>query len=377
MKLLRDYLIICGLLLNAGIVITYLIDRTSSISIIHNGLTYVVQQVLIDHPSLRNISRATMDLLSLSVEGDSRVSHMEKLASSDMDRSSELSISTASADDFLRRCRAPGVVRCIGFDQQSYLLLGQIIAGGPKSIAPSIDKNVFASGSGALHFTMPPGTGANGAGGWLLRISDSSPIKFGTGKPLFVQFRQRFDNNFLKSRFSQGGWKQVIFFQYPSSCAALEITTVNMYWRGFPQMYTHCGAKPLQRSLGNGDYLLQQSPPDSGGYECHYQHPENSHCGWYRPDQWMTFYYEIRIGDWGKPNSIIRAWMAYEGEPLWQFIDYTDHVMTYNTNPGDGIDSILLTPYSTGKKPETNHPVAHTWYDELIVSEQPIPAPTK
>ena len=91
----------------------------------------------------------------------------------------------------------------------------------------------------------------------------------------------------------------------------------------------------------------------------------------------MTFYYEIKVGSWGKPNSSIKAWVAYEGEPLKQFENGTNYQLDFNSSPSDAFNAISLTPYNTGKSPAQDHPVAYTWYDELIVSRRPIPAPAQ
>ena len=49
---------------------------------------------------------------------------------------------------------------------------------------------------------------------------------------------------------------------------------------------------------------------------------------------------------------------------------------TINQNGGDdGFDSVTPTQSMTGKNPNTNHPTAHVWYDELIISARPIAAP--
>src|SRR5713101_1958045 len=47
----------------------------------------------------------------------------------------------------------------------------------------------------------------------------------------------------------------------------------------------------------------------------------------------------------------------------------------YNGTPRNGYDHLTLIAYMTGKHPTINHPAAYTWYDELILSTQPIAAP--
>ena len=96
----------------------------------------------------------------------------------------------------------------------------------------------------------------------------------------------------------------------------------------------------------------------------------------YRANEWMTFYYEVRLGNWGSNTSHIKAWVAYEGEPLRQFIDLPNTQLLYNYSPSDGYDAVDLLTYMTGKSGSQSHPTAYSWYDELIISTQPIAGPS-
>jgi hypothetical protein len=65
------------------------------------------------------------------------------------------------------------------------------------------------------------------------------------------------------------------------------------------------------------------------------------------------------------------------GQPMKQWINTTGLVLNCNDSPcgTDSYNSVDLLNYMTGKDPTVNHPTAYTWYDELIVSSQPIAAP--
>jgi hypothetical protein len=89
----------------------------------------------------------------------------------------------------------------------------------------------------------------------------------------------------------------------------------------------------------------------------------------------MTFYYKVAVGNWAKPESSVEAWVAYEGEPLKKFINFHNFALNYNDRPSDRFDRILLSPYDTARPVNVKLPVAHTWYDELIISTTPIAAP--
>ncbi len=273
----------------------------------------------------------------------------------------------SGSNDFASRCSGSGVVACIGFDSQADLDGKELQAFDGSLQYTSVDTNVYASGGGSMRQEIPPFSGAAASGGWASALGD----QFGPGDTLHVQFRQRFSQTMLDTYYNPGGgWKQVIFYGN-ASCAGVELTTVNQYHQGFPSMYTDCGGRNLQRQIGGGDVLLQQ-----GDYNCHYQGSRPpSECGYYAGDEWMTFYYEIELGNWDTPTSHIRAYMAYEGGPMKQFVDMDNYSLSYDSSPSDRYKNILLTTYMTGKDAGQNHPTGYTWYDELIVSTQPIPAP--
>jgi hypothetical protein len=185
----------------------------------------------------------------------------------------------------------------------------------------------------------------------------------------------------ITASFGGGGWKQTIFHDWRATCAALEITTNNGYYRNFPQMYTECGSGMFEfYSTADSSVVLENGVPKPGPapvteYWCLHSNPNgtNSRCAWYQANQWMTFYYEIIIGSWGQPNSTVRAWVGFEGQPLKKFIDAPN--FTLKQDASDRLfDTVTLLTYDTGKDGR-QHPTAYTWYDELIISSQPIAAP--
>ena len=279
--------------------------------------------------------------------------------------------STANGSDFNARCHAAGVVKCVGFDSASEID-PFVMKDSQGVVRATLDSTVKASGGGSLRFEIPPRSGQNSSGAWTARLGGS----FGAGKTFYVQYRQRFSPEFLKERYAGGeGWKQSIFHMGSKTCGDLELTTVNAYYRGFPIMYTACGSRDFKTDLRNGDFLLEQSDPSSGGYNCHYQKPSPGSCAFYKADEWMTFYYQVSVGIWGQPNSTIKAWVGYERQPLKQFVSATKYRLDFNDGPFDAFDSISLLPYNTGKSSAQDYPVAYTWYDELVVSTKPIAAP--
>ena len=290
--------------------------------------------------------------------------------------------------DFQTRCSAPGVLVCEGFDdasdfvQPSWPGIGLYPSNGCPNVAAR-DTSVVASGTSSLRMNIVGGS----TGCSPFWYQDFSGQGFAAGETFYVQFRQRFDTNMLTADFGGGGWKQVIFHNHTAgSCALLEITTNNYRYRKFPQMYSECGARDPGYSVGNNYYLEYSNPypPGSdGAIYCEYNKANagdsTNKCAYYRANEWMTFYYRITIGSWGQPNSTIQAWAGYENQPLMQFINNTNYVLNKDTcTPqsacDDGFNRLMLTVYDTGKDGR-QHPTAFTWFDELIISTQPIQTP--
>jgi len=294
--------------------------------------------------------------------------------------------------DFQTRCAAPGVIVCQGFDDPSVFAPAVWPGSGPYisdvNTYPTIDTTVSASGGGSMKFTIPGLEGSN-AGYWRQLFTSSlsaGPTQaqlMGPGSTFYVQFRQRFSPEFLSNVWPQIGggttyWKQEIFSNDQSTCGNEELTTVNDNDNGYPVMYSQCGQDIFQTSIGNGDYLNEQAAtPTATSYNCHYQTANNvaGSCFMYPANTWVTFYYKVTIGQWGQANSTIQAWVTMGGQPYVEWVNMPNH--TLNQDPGlPGYDMVTLLPYMTSRDGTISAgPTAYTWYDELIVSSQPIAAP--
>jgi hypothetical protein len=134
-------------------------------------------------------------------------------------------------------------------------------------------------------------------------------------------------------------------------------------------MYTDCGGRGIVTNNGSPPYKLEQ-----GDYNCWYGKTNTKDCFLYPANQWVTFYYEISIGPWGKPESSINAWAGLDGKPLRQWIKMQNFVLK-SDHPGHDYDCLTLLTYMTNKDPGRNLPTAYAWYDELIVSTKPIGPP--
>jgi hypothetical protein len=158
----------------------------------------------------------------------------------------------------------------------------------------------------------------------------------------------------------------------------VELTTVNDNNHGYPMMYSQCGADVFQVSTGISDYLNEQGDTSTTGYNCHYVQANNTatSCFMYPSNTWVTFYYKVSIGTWGQANSTIQAWVSVGGGPYVEWINMPNHILREDQTPGADYDMVTLLPYMTNRNASISAgPIAYTWYDELIVSSQPIAAP--
>lgn len=299
-------------------------------------------------------------------------------------------VAPSALRNFENRCQAAGVIVCEGFDDRAgiaratYPGSGAMPANDGRTY-PTQDTHITASGRGSLRFDIPTPSGTSNPDGYWrqltqasLRAGPATAQLFAQDSTFFVQFRQRMTSAFIANTWGGNTWfKQVIIAVDNSTCGNQELTTINAYSKGFPEMYSQCGQDPFQVDIGNFDYLLEQGDTPTSGYNCHYHAEKNrrSSCFRYLPDIWITYYYKIQIGHWGQANSTIQAWVAVNGQPYKQWINMTSHKL--NVDGGSvspGYNAIYLAPYWTGGYSGASGP-ATTWYDELIVSTQPIAAP--
>lgn len=327
---------------------------------------------------------------------------------------------TAADVDFAERCAGAGVIWCVGFDTQSEVnQVGQTryaAASGAESVVdnpqsypdnigpdghlyPAVDFSHAASGAASLRLTANAVGVANHSGGWYLGSAGTGtwPETFSAGETIYLQWRQRYDfaytNEVNWGGLGGGGVKQLILWRDGSSCSDLEFVVADSGSRGYPQGYTNCGANPLYQCPAgssstnchpyNTDYqplsghqqFLYQYGTSLTDFNCMRNFETTIGCGYWRNhyDRWWTYYLEIEIGSPGEANSYIRAWLSRgNGEPMRQFINFGPFPWSYESDKS--IQNLVLTLYKTGKESD-QHPAATSWYDELIISSEPIATP--
>ena len=116
----------------------------------------------------------------------------------------------------------------------------------------------------------------------------------------------------------------------------------------------------------------------AGGYNCPYGSAQpNANCFDYPANVWVTYYFHVHIGTWGSANSLVEGWVSTPSNLNYKQWLYMNN-LTLNQDTGSpGFDMITLLAYWTNRNNTVSAgPISHTWYDELIVSSQPVAAPT-
>jgi hypothetical protein len=310
--------------------------------------------------------------------------------------------STAAQQDFTNRCNAAGVIVCDNLSSSANLPLrvcGSDNDSGlykdcfdPTSVYGTVDNSTYRSGGGSLLFTIPGMAGSDPTGFYrrLFAPSQSSTpagaTVFGQNSTFFVQYSQRMDSPYITNNWKAVGgtttnWKQQIISSDQSTCGNEEITTVNAWNFGYPQSYSQCGADGFQYFVGSTQYNESNQSLETGkgatGYACAYGTAQpNPACFDYPVGTWVTYYYKVQIGTWSTTTSEIDAWVSTPNSPAYrQWIYMPNHALNQDTGL-PGYDVITLIPYWTNRDPSFNAgPTSHTWYQELIVSTNPIAPP--
>ena len=118
---------------------------------------------------------------------------------------------------------------------------------------------------------------------------------------------------------------------------------------------------------------------EQGDYNCPYNsgggYTSNPSCLAYPSNTWMTEYWVVQTGDYGQSNSSFTAYIAPDGQPLKKFIDLPNFKFNSGPSVGDALMELILQPYFSGATNSTLNPGSAMWFDELIISSQPIASP--
>jgi len=92
--------------------------------------------------------------------------------------------------DFQARCRAPGVIRCLGLDSEADADQCIRPPWGQQVKRGRIVTDVKASGAGSLRFEIPSNSTNDTSGSLQLNFADDFSVQRGEGEEFFVQWRQ-------------------------------------------------------------------------------------------------------------------------------------------------------------------------------------------
>ncbi len=298
--------------------------------------------------------------------------------------------SGGTGSDFSARCSAAGVVLCEGFDNTTTDIVRNVNLwpGDGGYWGGSLDTSTFSSGGGSLRFTLPAGRATSDiSGSW----NSSMGASFGENSTFYIQFQQRLSPEMISNipawkAATPTAWKTVLFHRTGSTCGQIEITTVPYIWSNTPAatMYTGCGERGFITDA-SGAYssfgpFIQQGASSTSGYNCNYNSitpgtGNGTGCFIFQSNKWMTFYYKIHIGTYNANNSSIEAWVAMDGGPYKQFVNVKNFALFKDgPAPADKYNELTFTPYMTNLSSAASS-TAYVWYDDLIVSTQPIAAP--
>jgi len=330
--------------------------------------------------------------------------------------------------DFATRCI--GALFCNGFDSAGDLGgdgWGNARGRGPAdgtvncgvNNCPTIDTTVKVSGAGAMKFTIPPGATGNAAGSYWANPAADFSIRFGANQTYYVQFRQRVTASFFPAILTGNGkihWVSTTpdlpgcstsnTTNCFASCTENELVNQNNYGvaaDALPRWYNGCpGANNFEyiEPVTPGQWKLQNARTGVG---CTYDNvqagnrfPPSGNCFPYYPDQWVTYSYKISLGSLGTgsvggfcfnagspvtPNlqncyygNQIQARMGLDGQPLEEVLNWTLPVIAKDQlNPTElKYGKIYFSPYTASATIPSG---AAMWFDELIISQQPIPDP--
>lgn len=321
----------------------------------------------------------------------------------------------AGGSDFTTRCAAAGVLRCFGFDTNADL--GATGGGlGPYANVgnfhnsqtpcntsfgvddcPTIDTSIKASGAGSMKFVMPVGSGADWGGQWFANFSSDNSIQFGAGQDFYIQWRERFDSNYVNNEWTDAGGAYpklaiVTLGDLPgcnvnnaSLCRSSNPNTAKIVFEDskrlhYPMLYgPGTGDDPYQDlvtgQLGFQDFRPQNARPSPGCWNYWYNTPSPGSCFRYAANEWMTFSLHVHLGNLSGGfwvNSLVEMRMGREGQPTEAVVSINHDIATN----GEKFGKIWLLPYMTGKtSADKTSPTAFTWYDELIISSLPIADP--
>jgi hypothetical protein len=316
--------------------------------------------------------------------------------------------------DWQARKSAAGVVYSESFEYGSKADLLAAALGytnKPPANEIDVDSAINLAGSKSLKLITYGAAGANG-GSWAQYYNGKDGTQFRT---FYFQFGIYLPKATLAYR-SQGGDGQLKLVNLEQYGPA-QIVVGNKKFLGFPTFLLN-GTGVLEENLAesvvpnvSSEYIYQPAVDAGGGTPgsaCEFwgrygpsrgvainddygaTNPEprldrrNMTYGWpnrcalqsgvpFNLDGWTTIEVYVEYNTADPAHSTIKAWAAPYGQAP---RIYVNEVGTVHLNANDGVyRRFELLNYDTPRLPETNRPTMYTYFDEIVISTQPVKFP--
>jgi hypothetical protein len=257
---------------------------------------------------------------------------------------------------FDAKCAESGVILCEDFEDQA-AVDAVFVTGGTKAA-------VYDTVENAAKLFVPSESHANTSGSFNFIFPRVSRTDAGE-QNIWTQYRVKYQQDFIDQTFyadeSTGrttSWKTSILWGGSSSCAARQLV-IN---RGLGiHAYTQCGGWGFRESTADGKVIINQAGGDTS---CIYKHFNPKDCLDHRGEVWATYTTHVNLDTYHA-----EIWVKYDDDPvLYKIID-----MVMPSEVSDlYYDHMMLTAYMTGKDNTHIHPEYELWFDNLVVSTEPI-----
>lgn len=271
-----------------------------------------------------------------------------------------------------------------------------IISGGSKNIAydgggvnhAALDTVVKRSGAGSLRFDIPPPphAGEQIAGYYLADFGKT----YKQNSHFYIQYAVRWSPWMLQNTWPTANtWKiQNICFN-TCGCANLQSVLITWQMRDIITGYTWCGGDgafvmDLANNFLKGTTTAGFYAVNGHDYNCTYQNWNTTgNCFYMTPNIWHTITQEVQINNWDDGTGVVKFEVQSETMPVAKkIIHITNFPWRCNNMPGctgntEGFNKLeLFGAYMTNLPTTAGSPYpGAVYFDELIVSESPIPQP--
>jgi len=321
-------------------------------------------------------------------------------------------LTVQSADtDFQRRANAPGVTYVQSFDNATDYTFGNKAQVGDGGFTGGItrDTTTKVSGTAALRFNLPAGRAtSNISGSWLDFVKTGGGVGvssgFTQGQTWYLQYRERVTptmvSNLAQWQQTPGGtgWKSLIHHGtdgsgQPISCDAIELT--NTTWldsgTGTQIWYTECGNRGAYMdntgAQNSGGPWIQQGSnlaSKTDGFWCDFNNQiagsgNGPGCWkWQFTNEWITYLWKVSIVNFTTNSGTIQVYMARDGASSYSQVVNMNGIYRFQVGSAGSANAVFnrvtFTPYMTNLS-VGGAADANMWFDEFIVSTEPIPVP--